>query len=651
MISPPVAATIRSAAALAEELERYRVVPANRLHDLLAISGPDAASFATLLVERGELTSFQVERALAGAAKTLVLGPYRVLGPHLTSTFGPIFFADKNGKAFALRMLPLRSLWQAKQARQLVRSLGSLANHPVIVPLVDADSANGFHYLAWPLVNGELLVDRVNSAGPLSVRETVVLLAHLSAALAACHARRIVQVLLTPHAIALTDELPRLLETGTGMLLAKNIAAEESLFDTMSTSSAIAGASDYAAPEWMADPTQPQAAGDQYSLGAVGYFALSGSPLPAVPGSSLSTAFLKSGKLRPILERLLQPDPASRFSGMDEVREVLEELAGIANEPAGETPPPVPDRPTQPEVDRAELSGDLAAWQAPPLSRPVERDESEASVHFDMPALEPEEIQNPPVAPAQPSASPRAQPAIAIRPDGWTPTPQVARPAPATPAPAVSPPRGSASKKKPIAPPPLLPAAPLIPDREARASGVWTGVPYTPATADDQPSGSILWKKMKRKVLFWQVKGDTVQASVFGPPEVRHSQAPNITVFLHAPSVSKSVATLARAFHHDAVLLGTCRLAGDIVRGSRLDVHIAVEHAAVTNPLAAFKWQGQPHRLTFELVIPWEAPLGNALAVISIGRENIRIGKVEFPMPILDRPSRMSLERIVNRDR
>jgi len=68
-------------------------------------------------------------------------------------------------------------------------------------------------------------------------------------------------------------------------------------------------------------------------------------------------------------------------------------------------------------------------------------------------------------------------------------------------------------------------------------------------------------------------------------------------------------------------------------------VHAAIEHAAVTNPLASFTWQGQPRRLTFELVVPWEAPVGSALSVISIGRDDIRIGKVEFPVPILDKPS------------
>jgi serine/threonine protein kinase len=613
----PLAATIPDAAGLAEELSRQRILAPDRLESLLVeFAGAAAGEFAEFLVARGELTPFQAERTLLGAGKSLTLGPYRLLGPHHVGSFGPIFSATKAGQRFAVRVLPLRSLWQAKQAKQLVRSLAAWSAHSALVPLVDADSASGSHYLVWPLVEGELLSDRVVSSGPLSPAEATQLLARLAAGLAALHARQTVHGLFTPHSVLLaTDGSPRLLEVGAGMLLARNLAVDGSLFDTLSTAIAVAGAFDYAAPEWIANPSNPTAAGDQYSLGAVGYFALTGSPPPAaepIVATSIPAA------LAELLNRLLQVDPAARFTAMDEVREVLAQLGGVA------TPPPVaepgrelPDRLAEAHTDSSPSVG----WQPATPS-----DGAEASVQFELPAVEELAAVNG-VAPAftAPNASAKAAP-----PAQWT---SAALPQHSA---AAAPPRGSSK----IAPPPVLPAAPLPASEpgEKKVSGSWSVVAAHTGSrpiVDTQQPAPVLWKRMKQKVLFWQEKGDTVQISVFGPPAVARSQTPKLTVFLHSPAATVSVATLARAFHHDAVLLGSSSAAQAVTRGWRVAVHLAAAHLAVANPLRTCNWQGQPHRLDFELVVPWEAPTGPAHGVASIGRDDVRIGKVEFVIPIL----------------
>src|SRR5207302_1171661 len=70
-------------------------------------------------------------------------------------------------RGVAVRVFPLRSLWRARQAQQLIRGHAALPPHPSVVPLVGAGSANGFHYLAWPLVAGPTVADRVAADGPL----------------------------------------------------------------------------------------------------------------------------------------------------------------------------------------------------------------------------------------------------------------------------------------------------------------------------------------------------------------------------------------------------------------------------------------------------------------------------------------------------
>jgi serine/threonine protein kinase len=613
---PPIAATITDAAALAEELDRFKVLSRERLGDVLGeFPGGGALGLAEFLVARGELTPFQAERTLAGQARSLLLGPYRLLEPHHVGTFGPIFRAEKNGLPFAMRVLPLRSLWQAKQAKQLVRTLASLNNVPGVVPLVDADTAGGSHYLAWPLPAGVLLSERITERGPLAPEEAIPLLTRVAAALAACHTRQIVHGLLTPSSIGVDAHLrPQLLEVGAGLLLARNLESDDSLFDTMSSSLAVAGAFDYAAPEWVANPGSPQAASDQYSLGAIGLFVLTAeSPQLADASSTLVRHKGIPRDLAAILARLLQPEAAARFSGMDEAWEALTALQA---EPVEPLPDPDASKPSHTGSQATSVPG--PSWTPPAeiRARPAERDSSEASVQFDLPDedyddayLDAGDRETPPPAPWSTAvATPRTPPPLAPKVD----LPNLEEL-------------------------PKLPAAALPPlSREEPHSGMWTEPRTSSAPETERPSGSVLWKKMKRKVLFWQTTGDTVQVSVFGPPHAAHSESPRLTVYLHTPSAAESVQTLARAFHHESILLGTGVVSTAVTRSTKLDVHVGIAHAAVTSPLGRFTWQGQPYRLTFEFVIPWEAPVGRTRGVVSIGRDEVRIGKAEFELTILD---------------
>src|SRR5439155_11384834 len=177
------------------------------------------------------VSPYQAARSLSGATRRLAPVPYRLIAVHRCGTLGPVFRAVHVSKpgTFAVRLLPLRSLWQARQAKQLARSLGRLGSHPGVVPLVDADSAGGSHYLVWPLTDDVLLVDRVRQSGPLPPSAAAALLADLAAALTACHARKLVHGLISPRAVGLApDGRARLLELGAGLVLAQNLAADES---------------------------------------------------------------------------------------------------------------------------------------------------------------------------------------------------------------------------------------------------------------------------------------------------------------------------------------------------------------------------------------------------------------------------------------
>lgn len=637
-MSFPLAANTVDAAALADELARYRVVDPARLTHLLAeFTGSGPVALTDYLVRRGELTPFQAGRALAGETPLLALGPYRLTGTSGRGAFGPLFTAVHTAKpgAFVVRALPLRSLWKAKQAKQLARTLSAQVKHPAVAPLLDVDSANGFHYLVWPHVAGTVLADHVTATGPLPPGEAATVLGHLAGALGACHARAATHGALTPYAVALgAGGLPHLLELGAGALLAQSIVDDEALLDSMSAAVASSAVLTFAAPELAVTPDAPTAAADQYALGAIGYFALTGLvpyPHPALAdqlrakraGPPPSAAIVNPdvpADLAAVIERMMAPDPAARFPTLVEVEARFAELAEAQPAPAA-VQPPVDSLMLSRLRDARPGSGSISWGETGSGAlRPAERDGSDASINFDLPdapetlpAADPEPRSHEPALPSRATVETPTELPFAARHDGDEPG-------------------------EPDEPPPRRAPDPRL---TARAPVQWHtagAAAHERAAADDAPPArSVLWKKVKRNVLFWKAATDAVQVSVFGPVAVLPGQTVTLAVYVHTPDAAASVRTLSRAFHHDAELIGTGYLTQEVARSSALAVHVSVANAGVAKSLVTCEWRGQPKRLGFELHVPWESPEGPSPGLISVGLDDVRIGKIEFHFKVLPR--------------
>jgi serine/threonine kinase PknH len=718
-MSSLLAANTVDAAALADELARFRVIDPKRLTDLLSdFSGGGPVALAEYLVHRGVLTTFQADRALAGESRAIVLGPYRLTDLAGVGAFGPVFAASRRDKPgeFRLRVFPLRSLWKAREAKQVARTL-AIVQHPAVIALLDADSANGFHYLVWPHVEGEPLTERVELSGPLTPRETIGLLAHLADALHACHVRKIVHGALTPRSIVLDrNGLPRLLELGAGAILAANLADEESLLDTLSGSIAATEILKFAAPEFVADPSGTPAT-DQYALGAIGYFALTGEPPFATASLTDWLAAKVTDKPYPlsdvnaaiptdlagIIDRMLRPNPEDRFSGLDEVQDQLAGIAGGAGLVA--EPSPTVDA-TSPEClplfahRDPSRSGGSVSWSTPPsgIADLPTRDESDASITFELPPPIPESA--PPIkcrtdkailpdeVVAVPSSRSLDTPSLGVHetePTRYQEYPgntreagflqrelevpinssplhdesQIDATSPSSPAARMSPAQSEdLHMSKPVWPDPFAGSNGSTMPPKTRTpvdprKGAYTPVHYhtetvdeeaglsdpgQTATSDDRPvTDSVLWKKVKRNLLFWQKPMDVLRVSVFGPASIAPGQSAKVSVFLHTPEATDSVRTLSRAFHHDSELIGSGYVAQEVTRETALGVHLSVANAGVSKSLLTLIWRGQPHRLVFDLHVPWESPSGPAPGLVSVGRDNVRIGKIEFRLTLLPR--------------
>jgi serine/threonine-protein kinase len=312
----------------------------------------EAPALAEFLVHQGTLTSFQAERVLNGKTQGLVLGPYVLLDAIGSGSMGQVYKASsKNDNTlYAVKVLPRRSMWNVRLARRQVRSFSSFT-HPAVVPFMDVGTAGGLHYLVWPLVEGTTLESLVQQMGKLAPNVTALYGLQIAQGLTVSHQNNLFHGLVKPSNVMIgSDNQARLLDFGIGSLLVENEG--ESLVDTMSTANTLTSGLDCTSPECIMEPTNRTPAGDQYSLGCLLYYCLTGR-VPFPEGSAVEKMMAHQTKepvpirelcpevpegLVAVIRKLMAKDPANRFTGCDELVEALEPFLGDVNAIPGGVP-------------------------------------------------------------------------------------------------------------------------------------------------------------------------------------------------------------------------------------------------------------------------------------------------------------------------
>jgi serine/threonine-protein kinase len=301
----------------------------------------EPAALAQFLIDRNILTSFQAERLLHGKSQGLVLGPYTLQDALGTGSMGTVYKAQSknDNQSYAVKVLPRRSMWNVRIARRQVRAFEQI-NHPAVVPFVDVGTSGSTHYLAWPFAEGVVLEAVVLQRGKLPPEEAALYTLHVAEGLGVCHHKDIFHGLLKPSNIMIGhDGQARILDFGIGSLLAN--AEGESLVDTMSTANSVTSGLDFASPECILEPSNRTPAGDQYSLGCVLYFCLTGQyPFPT--GTAVEKMMAHQTKqptpiqelspdvpreLIDVVDRLMQKSPEARFPQTNDVIDALRPLA------------------------------------------------------------------------------------------------------------------------------------------------------------------------------------------------------------------------------------------------------------------------------------------------------------------------------------
>jgi serine/threonine protein kinase/tetratricopeptide (TPR) repeat protein len=211
------------------------------------------------------------------------LSHYRILKPIGRGGMGVVYKAEdlRLGRYVALKLLPhfLASDPEASRRFEREARAASALNHPNICTVYEIDNADGLHFIAIELIEGETLKDRIGR-GPLEIHELLSIAIEISCALEVAHSVGIVHRDIKPSNILLTAQgHAKLLDFGVAKRVDQGserqadslMTVRATAFELRLTSPGSAlGTVAYMSPE-QASGQEVDARSDLFSLGVVLY--------------------------------------------------------------------------------------------------------------------------------------------------------------------------------------------------------------------------------------------------------------------------------------------------------------------------------------------------------------------------------------------
>jgi len=304
-----------------------------------------AEAMGRALVRAGLLTSYQLDRVLAGTTHGLLLGNHRVLNRLGSGSMGVVFLAEHTlmQRRVAVKVLPVDEGCPADLLERFCNEMRLLADlhHPNVVTAFDAGQLPGpgpgmpaLLYLVMELVPGGDLEDYVIKYGPVTIDQACAWVRQAALGLQEAHDHHLIHRDVKPSNLLLTNERQvKLVDFG----LARQFSSR------LTNPLAILGTLGFMAPEQSIDPSSVDARADIYGLGATLFWLLTGeAPYPASRSVAEAMRKLQSSwprrlrALRPdapealdvLVANLLNKDPAGRPQSPFAVMSALLEFAG-----------------------------------------------------------------------------------------------------------------------------------------------------------------------------------------------------------------------------------------------------------------------------------------------------------------------------------
>lgn len=260
-------------------LEQHGLLSATDLAVARSAGGRDLLGF---LVEKAILTRFQADAVRNRAADQLTLSHFTLLDVLGSGTMGTVYKArsSKDANLYAIKSVPRKNVVNLKAVVEKVEALKQI-RHPRVSAMIGVGAQGDRVYMAWPfLEGGAKLSEIVSRQGRLGPKQAAQVALQIASGLQAYHQHDLFHGLLKPSDVLIgTDRRVRILDFGVGFLL--TCERGKSLLSTMTNGKALAKGLDCASPESIVDPLQRTTHGDQYSLGCILYFCLTGQyPFP-----------------------------------------------------------------------------------------------------------------------------------------------------------------------------------------------------------------------------------------------------------------------------------------------------------------------------------------------------------------------------------
>jgi eukaryotic-like serine/threonine-protein kinase len=246
-------------------------------------------------------------------------------------------------------------LARSRFIREARAAAGVAHENVVTIHHVECVEEKGLSFMVMQFIRGRSLQERLDTGGPLPVRESVRIAAAVASGLAAAHANGLIHRDIKPGNILIEQPSGRVLLTDFGLArLTEDVKLTQTGF--------VAGTPLYMSPEQARGETVDHRS-DLFSLGSVLYAMLTGAP--PFPGTAPFAVLKQVTDRRPrsvqdfnpvvpnslaeVLDRLMDKDPRDRFASADAAAIALNaELAKLPPDP----PRIVPTRRTSRSVPR-----------------------------------------------------------------------------------------------------------------------------------------------------------------------------------------------------------------------------------------------------------------------------------------------------------
>src|SRR5438552_1610945 len=204
----------------------------------------------------------------------------------------------KLGRGVAIKLLaPATRAYLGSDRFQREVLLAAQLSHPHIVPLFEADEADGLLFYVMEYVEGESLRQRLSRHGPLSVDDAVRIATEVGDALQYAHENGVIHRDIKPENILLSRGHALVTDFGIAKLMEERGSAEGPAL----TGAGIAvGTAAYMSPEQASGDKRIDPRSDVYALAAVLYEMLAGEPPFTGPSAQAIVARVINDPPRPI---------------------------------------------------------------------------------------------------------------------------------------------------------------------------------------------------------------------------------------------------------------------------------------------------------------------------------------------------------------